>query len=84
MKDSHMLFVLLAILVTPFLPFILKGKCPNCSRRKLESLEQSPQAVSGVEPNPFVSYFSCKNCQAQFMRERSGPLQRINDEPAVG
>jgi transposase-like protein len=84
MKDSHMLFVLLAILVTPFLPFILKGKCPSCAKRKLESLEQPPAGFQSAEPNPFLSYYRCKNCRTQFVRERSGPLTPLTDQALAG
>lgn len=79
MKDSHMLFVLAAILITPFLPFILKGKCPGCGKRKLETIEAAA-AGDGREANPFIAYFQCKACQLKFVRERSGPLKALAED----
>jgi transposase-like protein len=78
MKDSHMIFVLLAVLITPFLPFILKGKCPQCGKRKLESIE-SPESI-GKTSSPFIAYFTCNACRTNFMREKSGPLTPMSDD----
>jgi len=72
-KDWYMIFVLLAILVTPFLPILLKGKCPQCGKRKLESLEKD-------DNSPFVSHHACGNCKTRFTRERSGPLQPVEED----
>ena len=74
MKDSYMLFVLLAILVTPFLPILLKGKCPKCGKRKLESQEKDDLA------GPFISHHACSNCKTRFIKERSGPLQAVEED----
>lgn len=71
MKDSYMVFVLLAVMITPFLPQLLKGKCPACGKRRLEALEVCPD---GGEPDPFISYHTCKNCCKNFRRVKSGPL----------
>lgn len=83
MKDSHMLFVLLAILITPFLPVLLKGKCPSCGKRKLESLDHNDGGISGGDTNPYLAYFHCKACQTRFVREKSGPMQAIIDDKTV-
>lgn len=74
MKDSYMIFVLLAVMITPFLPQLLKGKCPSCGKRKLEALDSAPD---GAEETPFLSYHACKNCLTNFRREKSGPLQAM-------
>jgi hypothetical protein len=81
MKDWYMILVFLAILVTPFLPFILKAKCPACGKRKLESLDtaESPSKSS----SPYISYFYCGACHCKFVRDKSGPIQPLPDESAV-
>ena len=73
MKDWYMIFVLLAILVTPFLPILLKGKCPKCGKRKLELLERD-------DNNSFVSHHACAECKTRFIKERSGPLQAVEED----
>jgi hypothetical protein len=79
MKDWHMLIVVLIVMLTPFLPLILKGKCPKCGKRKLETSEENTNA----SPNPFIAYLSCTACNAKFLREKSGPLQPLpDDQPA--
>jgi len=82
MQDSYMIFVLLAVLVTPLLPGLLKAKCPNCNKRKLETIEASQTASR--RPNPHIAHFSCSACQSKFMRDKSGPMQPIPDDSAVG
>jgi len=79
MKDSYMIFVLLAILVTPLLPALLKGKCPNCGKRKLETAE----GAADKGQSPYISYFSCSACHSKFMRDKSGPLQPLHDDASV-
>lgn len=75
MKDSYMVFVLLAVMLTPFLPLMLKGKCPACGKRKLETLE-TPQATD-ENAISYTSHHRCKACSATFTRERSGPLTPV-------
>jgi hypothetical protein len=82
MQDSHMLIVVLIVLVTPFLPQILKGKCPSCKKRKLETLELADTA--GKAQNPYVAYFVCTACRSKFRREKSAPMEPMPDEEAVG
>jgi endogenous inhibitor of DNA gyrase (YacG/DUF329 family) len=81
MKDWYMVLVLAAVIVTPFLPLILKGKCPKCGKRKLEPLE-SAEAV-GKSANPYIAYFSCSACQSHFMRDKSGPMRPLEQESPV-
>lgn len=69
MKDYYMIFVLAAVLITPFLPGLLRAKCPSCNKRSLLSL-QSPE-----EANNYISTFQCKSCQKDFHKEKSGPLK---------
>jgi len=79
MKDWHMLIVVLIVMLTPFLPFVLKGKCPRCGKRKLEGVEPA----AGASANPYIAYFNCAACQAQFVREKSGPMQPVPNEQPV-
>lgn len=74
-----MWFVILAVVVTPFLPSFLKGKCPSCSKRKLDSFE--PEGVEAA-PGTYITYFLCQNCQTRFQRDKSGPLVPIEKSPA--
>ena len=73
-KESFMWFVILAVLVTPFLPTFLKGKCPSCSKRKLDTF--GPEGIV-VKPGTYITYFLCQNCQASFRRDKSGPLEAM-------
>jgi len=70
-----MWFVILAVILTPFLPSFLKGKCPNCSKRKLETFE--PDLAEPHPPGTYISYFLCRNCEMRFQRDKSGPLVPI-------
>ncbi|CAN5434747.1 hypothetical protein BH11CYA1_BH11CYA1_36470 [soil metagenome] len=67
-----MWFVILAVIVTPFLPSLIKGKCPTCSKRKLNSFE--PEGLES-KPGTYITYFVCQSCQTQFRRDKSGPLE---------
>jgi hypothetical protein len=77
-----MILVLAAVLVTPFLPGLLKAKCPDCGKRKLETLELAQAGNKSTDP--FIAYFSCGACHSKFMRNKSGPLQPMPDDAAVG
>ncbi|MBS1992849.1 MAG: hypothetical protein JSS86_20675 [Cyanobacteria bacterium SZAS LIN-2] len=76
LKDSYMIFVLLAILVTPFLPVLLKGKCPKCGKRKLETVEKA-------DAGPYISHHTCSACKTNFTREKSGPLVAVEEDVLV-
>ncbi len=76
MKDSFMIFVIMAVLITPFLPNFLKAKCPNCGRRKLDALEQANEP----EEPTYITYFACKNCEMRFQRDKSGPLVPLKSD----
>lgn len=73
MKDNYMIFVLLAVMLTPFFPVLLKSKCPACKKRKLEHLDTVTKEIKNK--STFVTYYVCHHCKQQFMREKSGPLQ---------
>lgn len=75
MKDSYMIIAILAVMLTPFFPVLLKSKCPNCKKRKLEHLETiSGESTKGAT---YTTYYHCHNCDAQFQREKSGPLKAV-------
>jgi len=74
MKDSYMIFVILAVLFTPFLPLVLKGKCPSCGKRKLEKLGtevlEAPDSAK-----TFVTRYRCHACLKHFQQEKTGQLK---------
>ncbi len=76
MKDNYMLFVLLAVMLTPFFPILLKSKCPKCNKRKLEHLETVNKEVKNSKT--YITYYHCHNCDADFQRNKSGPLKQID------
>lgn len=82
MKDFHWYIVFATILLTPFLPLLLKIKCPACGKRKLHELEtihpgneQMPEA----EKTTFVTFFACESCGGRWKRIRSLKLQAVTD-----
>lgn len=76
MKDFHWFIVLGAILITPFLPMLLRSQCPSCKKRKLNSLDtvkiHAEDQASGFT---YVALYRCDSCHALFKRTRSGALQ---------
>jgi hypothetical protein len=76
MKDNYMVFVLLAVLITPFLPNLLKAKCPDCGKRKLDTIDFGSESEEGRQfAERYITGFSCRHCQAKFWKEKSGPLK---------
>lgn len=73
-RDSFMILVLIVVMLTPFFPVLLKGICPKCKKRKLESLE----TVQSEDEREYVTFYRCHNCQAQYKRLRSGPFEQTN------
>lgn len=71
MKDGFMFLVLLAVIMTPMFPVLLKSKCPGCGKRKLENLETEKNGKT------FVTFYRCHNCQQHYQQEKSGPLKEI-------
>ncbi len=78
MKESFMIFVIMAVILTPFLPSLLKGKCPNCGKRKLDTFE--PELAEAPPPGTYMAYFSCQNCEMRFERNKSGPLVPLQSD----
>lgn len=77
MKDSYMIFVILAVLFTPFLPLILKSKCPSCGKRKLEKLG-TEILEAGDASKKYLTKYRCHACLKHFEQEKSGKLQEAS------
>ncbi|MBY0356900.1 MAG: hypothetical protein K2W82_02780 [Candidatus Obscuribacterales bacterium] len=74
MKDWYMVFVLLVVVATPFLPLFLKSPCPACKKRKLETLETLSISSEETSPRQYFSFHHCHACAKYFKREKSGPF----------
>lgn len=72
MKDGFMILVLILVMITPMFPFLLKSKCPNCKKRKLEHLD-TEQRGEGRKMTYITSYH-CHACGEDFEQNKSGPL----------
>ena len=75
MKDGFMILVILAVMLTPMFPILLKSKCPKCKKRKLEHLETIKNEES--QKNSFITLYRCHSCETRFERHRSGPLKEV-------
>ncbi len=82
MKDSYMIFVILAVLFTPFLPLVLKSKCPSCGKRKLEKLGTEILEVANAS-KIFMTRYRCHACLKHFEQEKSGKLQEASAPEAL-
>lgn len=78
MKDWYMVFVLLVVVATPFLPLFLKSPCPACKKRKLEALETLSICSEETSPRQYLSFHRCHACSKYFKREKSGPYTEID------
>jgi hypothetical protein len=76
MKDFHWIIVFAAILITPFLPALLRSKCPGCKKRKLQSLDTVKVHADGESARfTYVTLYRCDSCGGCFKRLKSGELQ---------
>lgn len=75
MKDGFMILVIIAVMLTPMFPILLKSKCPCCGKRKLEHLETSNEEVNGKKR--YITFYRCHNCENKFERNKSGPLKQV-------
>ncbi|HEY9679879.1 MAG TPA: hypothetical protein V6C76_17885 [Drouetiella sp.] len=81
MKDAHWIIVFAVILITPFLPVLLRDKCPGCKRRKLNSLETlKVHADDGPQTFSYITFYKCDNCLNLYKRIKSGPLEESTKE----
>ncbi|MBP7862276.1 hypothetical protein KA183_11380 [bacterium] len=82
MKDGYMIFVILAVLFTPFLPLVLKSKCPLCGKRKLEKL--GTEIVKGEDASKvYVTRYRCHACMKHFEQEKTGKLKEASPPEAL-
>lgn len=81
MKDGFMILVLILVMITPMFPFLLKSKCPNCKKRKLEHLD-TEQRGEGRKMTYITSYH-CHACGEDFEQNKSGPLLAIKKQAVV-
>lgn len=81
MKDGFMVLVLILVMITPMFPFLLKSKCPKCSKRKLEHLETEQRGAGRAKT--FITSYHCHACGADFERNKSGPLVAIQNAKTV-
>jgi len=78
MKDWHWFIVLGSILITPLLPYILRARCPQCGRRKLQSLDtfRSEREKEAT----YITFHQCDHCKCIFRQEKSSPLKLTDKE----
>lgn len=74
MKDWHWFVVFAVILITPFLPSILKSKCPGCSKRKIEKLNTLRVMQEG-DTYTYLTFYHCHACNGFFKQVRSGSFE---------
>ena len=80
MKDLHWILVFASILITPFLPALLKARCPKCSKRKIQSLESlKVPAENETSGFTYVSFYQCENCGEFFKKVKAGKLELSNE-----
>lgn len=74
MKDWHWVLVFASILITPFLPALMKAKCPECKIRKLSSLETLRDFAAAGEERIYNTFHRCDACLAYFKQANSKSL----------
>ncbi len=79
MKDWHWFVVFAVILITPFLPSILKSKCPGCRKRKIEKLDTLRVRDEG-DGFTYLTFYHCNACNGFFKQVRSGTLESSSAE----
>lgn len=81
MKDLHWILVFGSILITPFLPALIKARCPSCTKRKIQSLENlrvpSQNESSGFT---YIAFYQCENCGELFKKVKAGDFESSNQE----
>lgn len=79
MKEWYWFAIVGALVSIAFAPSFLKGKCPKCSKRKLVTvpLDDATTRALAAEGNErqFLSFYTCGGCDAQLLRERTGPFE---------
>lgn len=80
MKDWHWILVFASILITPFLPALMKAKCPECKKRKLNSLETLRDYAATGEERIYNTFHRCSACLAYFKAVNSKPMEKSSHE----
>ncbi|MBC7998694.1 MAG: hypothetical protein IAF58_12170 [Leptolyngbya sp.] len=81
MKDWHWVIVFASILITPFLPALMKAKCPSCKKRKLNNLDTLRSYEENEEDEKiYFTFHRCSACQTCFKQQNSGPLETTTFE----
>jgi type II secretory ATPase GspE/PulE/Tfp pilus assembly ATPase PilB-like protein len=76
MKDWHWVIVFASILITPFLPALMKAKCPACKKRKLNNLDTLRSYEENEENEKvYYTFHRCAACQTCFKQRNSAPLE---------
>jgi len=78
MKDWHWILVFASILITPFLPALMKAKCPDCKKRKLNSLEtlRDYTIPEGESARVYNTFHRCDACSGFFKQANSKPIEK--------
>lgn len=74
MKDWHWILVFASILITPFLPALMKAKCPECKKRKLNSLDTLRDYNVEGEERVYNTFHRCDACLTYFKAVNSKPM----------
>ncbi|HIA53894.1 MAG TPA: hypothetical protein EYN91_17680 [Candidatus Melainabacteria bacterium] len=73
MKDWHWVLVFASILITPFLPALMKAKCPECKKRKLNSLDTLRDYNATGDERVYNTFHRCDACLTYFKAVNSKP-----------
>lgn len=80
MKDWHWFLVFASILITPFLPALMKAKCPECGKRKLNSLDTLRDYTVSETERIYNSFHRCDACLAYFKQKNGAALTASSHE----
>lgn len=82
MKEWYWFVIFGAIFSMAFAPTFLKSKCPQCNKRKLETVDLDQrirEQLQEQEDKPFLTFYNCTACGARLLRERTSPFQDASD-----
>lgn len=81
MKDWHWFLILGSVMITPFLPLLLKSKCMSCGKRKLQSIDTLRLCPEGGDGSPtYLTFYKCDHCGQHFKRNRTGAYETSSRE----
>jgi uncharacterized protein with PIN domain len=82
MKEWYWLVIYAALIAVAFAPTFLKARCPQCKKRKLETVDLDQRTREDIEHKEEVQYltfFQCTACGARFLREKTAPYKDASD-----